>query len=232
MDTSLRESKRGIGKKFQKIDEFSTNFTLKLDSGQKSQPSYFGAVMSILLGMMTLMFTATKVLTIVQKSDVDIMSALIENNIDYTEKFDTSQGLFIAAAITEYDSNTEIIEEERYGELIVEHYGWGYDPEAAIGSGSNAIDYHYCSDEELGIDRSPETLIYPIFEQSKNEVMTFKKKFKCIPKEDLVAWGDYNSASAQQIAFKFKMCVNKTICESEENIREWLKGKYILLLYN
>ena len=62
--------------------------------------------------------------------------------------------------------------------------------------------------------------------------MTFRKKFKCIKKEDLVTWGDYNSASAQQIAIKFKMCVNKTICESEENIREWIKGKYILLLYN
>ena len=28
------------------------------------------------------------------------------------------------------------------------------------------------------------------------------------------------------------MCKNKTICESEENIRQWLRGKYILLLYN
>ena len=49
---------------------------------------------------------------IIQKSDFDIRSAQIENNIDYIEKFDTTQGLFIAAALTEYDSNTDIIEEE------------------------------------------------------------------------------------------------------------------------
>ena len=78
------------------------------------------------------------------------MSALHENLIDYGERFNTEQGFFVAAAITEYDSNTEIVEKPEYGELIIEHYGWGYSDEK-IGSGSRPLDYHYCSEEELGL---------------------------------------------------------------------------------
>jgi hypothetical protein len=46
----------------------------------------------------------------------------------------------VAAAITEYDSNTESVEEARYGELIIEHYGWGYAEE--LGVMSTPIQYH------------------------------------------------------------------------------------------
>ena len=86
-------------------------------------------------------------------------------------------------------------EEERFGELIIEHYGWGYGDE--IGSVSRPIDYRFCSDEELGFKDGPDTSIYPIFESSLAEVQTYRKKFKCVNKKDLVIWGDYNSQKAQ-----------------------------------
>ena len=101
----------------------------------------------------------------------------------------------MAAALTEYDSNTEFIEDPRYGELIIEHYGWGY--EEFIGSKSRVLETHPCSDAELGLKRTDSTLIYPIRESSMGEVKTWKKKFKCVDKEDFQIWGDYNSAAAQ-----------------------------------
>ena len=110
-------------------------------------------------------FLYTKVLTWRGKKDVDIMSALVENEFDYEKSFDTESGFFVAAALTEYDSNTEIIEKAEYGELIIEHYGWGYDE--GIGSKSIPLDSHYCSDEELGFVQGPNTLIYPIYETSQ-----------------------------------------------------------------
>lgn len=61
---------------------------------------------------------------------------------------------------------------------------------------------------------------------------TYKKKFKCIDRDELTIWGDYNSAAAQQLAIKFKFCEGHDYCETPEKIREWLRGKYILLLYN
>ena len=55
---------------------------------------------------------------------------------------------------------------------------------------------------------------------------------KCLKKEDLAIWGDYNSASTQQIAIKFKMCQDHDYCESEENIRKWLRRKFIVVVTN
>ena len=64
------------------------------------------------------------------------------------------------------------------------------------------------------------------------EVEMFRKKFKCFNKDGVELWGDFNSLKTQQLAIKFKMCKEKPICEDEEVIKDWLKGKYILILYN
>ena len=101
------------------------------------------------MALVIILFTYTKVVTLVEKNDVDIMSALLEDKIDYSTKFTTQDGFFVAAALTMYDSNPEPIEEERFGELIIEHYGWGYGE--GIGSGSFDLDNHSCTDEELGL---------------------------------------------------------------------------------
>ena len=90
------------------------------------------------------------------------MSALDENVIDFNQKFTVEDGLFIAAAISEYDSNPEVIEEARYGELILEHYGWGNSDD--LGVASTPLTYHSCTDEELGFNRTENTKIFPIRE--------------------------------------------------------------------
>ena len=59
-------------------------------------------------------------------SDVTIFGNYSEGAFTQEDTFTAEEGLFIAAALTEYDSNTEIIEDKRYGELVIEQYGWGY----------------------------------------------------------------------------------------------------------
>ena len=58
----------------------------------------------------------------------------------------------MAAALTEYDSNSEIIEEARYGELVFEYYGWGN--EAEIGTVVQDLGFDYCTQEQLGLKSS------------------------------------------------------------------------------
>ena len=80
---------------------------------------------------------------------------------------------------------------------MIEHYGWG--AVNGISVGSTELENHACSDVELGLldaNDSESFGAYPIFGSSANEVKTWKKKFKCVKKEDLVIWGDYNSAKA------------------------------------
>ena len=93
--------------------------------------------------------------------------------------------------MTEYGDADLIEEQETYGELVIEHYGWGYD--GSLKAETREVDYHECTDEELGYEQGPNTAIYPIFESSLSEVQTYRKKFKCIDKKDLIIWGDYNS---------------------------------------
>jgi len=128
---------------------------MKLDNGIMEQKSFMGSFLTIFCFLATLMFTYTKIITLNTKQDVDIMSALVEGAYDYSDKFNADNGFFVAAALTIYDSNTTVVEEPRYGELIIEHYGWGY--ENLIGSQSLELNYHACTDEELGFNRTENT---------------------------------------------------------------------------
>ena len=118
-------------------------------------------MLTLIIAAGTIFFLYAKAITLLTRGDVDIFTAEREDGIDYNYKFSAKDnGFFVAAAITEYNSNTTVTEEPRYGELIIEHYGWGYKDEE-IGSEGKAIDYHFCSDEELGFVQGPNTVIYP-----------------------------------------------------------------------
>ena len=56
---------------------------MKLDNGILKQKSYMGSSLSIACTLLTLTFLATKFVTLVNKSEVDIMSALVEGAFDY-----------------------------------------------------------------------------------------------------------------------------------------------------
>ena len=180
---SNKKSNNAFRDIFHALDIFGTGFQMKLDNGILEQKSYMGSCLTIFCVLATLMFTYTKVVTLSEKSEVDIMSALFDGAIDYSEKFTAEDGFFIAASLTDYDNNLESIEEPKYGELIIEHYGWGYGD--GVKSEARALDYHPCSDEELGFNRTENTLLYPVRESSLGEVKTYRKKFKCVNKQDL-----------------------------------------------
>jgi len=127
-----------------------------------------GAFLSFLVFGMTAVFLYSKVMVLFKQTDVTIMMNLMEGSLTFDDTFTAEDGFFLAAALTAYDGETEIIEDEKYGELIIEHYGWGYSD--GIGSGSRKIEHHYCSDEELGLEKGPNTHIYEIFEGSLGEV--------------------------------------------------------------
>ena len=52
---------------------------MKLGGGITAQKSYMGAFLTVILTMVTLVFFYTKVQVLKDKTDVDIMSALLEN---------------------------------------------------------------------------------------------------------------------------------------------------------
>ena len=188
-----------------------------------------GTILTILLYAITSVFLYSKYMVLKTESDITILRSVREKALTFDDQFTAENGLFLAAALTRYDGDTEIIERPEYGELKISHWRWGF--KDGIGSGETILDDHNCSDEELGLTESTNSLTYPVVKTSLQEVITWKKKFKCIDKEQLSIQGDYNSSKAQQLFFGFKMCEGEG-CKTQEEIREWLKGTYIVLLYN
>ena len=56
-----------------------------------------------------------------------------------------------------------------------------------------------------------------------------------VDKQDLVMWGNYDSAEARNIMIVFETCDPETssiTCKSNSEIKEWLLNKYFLILSN
>ena len=121
----LASHRSKCGSKIKSIDQFGQAYRMKLNESEMKKFSFMGAMLTIMLFTMLLTFAISKLLAWKHKKDVDIMGAIVENAFDYTFKFGADKGFFVAAALTEYNSNTEVLEDSRYGELIFEHYGWG-----------------------------------------------------------------------------------------------------------
>ena len=103
-----------------------------------------GTILTAISTLIVLMFFYAKLMVVIKTQDVDIMSALKENGLTQEDKFTAKDGLFVAAAITDYDNNPESIEDWRYGELVISTYGWGYTDE--IDYNKRNLRYHPCSD--------------------------------------------------------------------------------------
>ena len=94
---------------------------------------------------------------------------------------------------------------------------------------------HTCTREELGLDEGDKK-----FFDTKPEhidwIELYQKKFLCFEREALRARGDFHSKSARTLQFQLKRCVNSTdsdiVCKSNEEITEFMKGKYMLLMSN
>ena len=55
----------------------------------------------------------------------------------------------------------------------------------------------------------------------------------CLDDEDKpVLWGDYNSQKARRLEISFEICEGKDYCEDKKDILEWLRRKFIVILYN
>lgn len=79
---------------------FSQSYTLRIDGeGRDALPSKLGAIFSILLMIIMLLFTGYKISRLTGKKNVDIIQAVVENHYDDEFVFGGEQGLNIAVAV-------------------------------------------------------------------------------------------------------------------------------------
>ena len=186
-----------------------------------------GALCSLIFIIISLIFLYSKIMILMNVSQIELISNYVIGALTYEDKITAEDGFFVAAALTNYDDETEPLYDPRYGDLTLEHYGWD---SIGLQPSSTVLPTRNCSDEDLGLDASAD---FPIFAGSFNEVKTWKKKFRCTNEKNLVIYGDYNSAKAQQFVIKFAFCdaSERSDCHSREETQEWLRRKFIILLY-
>ena len=191
-----------------------------------------GAICHLCVIILMLAYSYAKLLVLFEIKDINIIEIERDMYFDDSERFTAEDDeLFIAAGLTNYDSNRTVTESPEYGELLIEHFGWGNE-DIGKSYGTHAIPNHFCSDEELGFEKGPKTRAFTVSERSLREVETYQRKFKCVDEEHMRVWGNFNSAKAMQLQIKFHMCHGEDYCKSRAEILDWLSGKYIVLLYN
>ena len=103
--------------------------------------------------------------------------------------------------------------------------------------------------EPLEYKMSGATKFFPTHQNSIRDLKYYRKKFWCFDFEKMEAdgynpsqievQGDYNSDKARHLKIMFEKCDSETIdestygpCKSDEEISDWLKRKFIVILEN
>lgn len=81
--------------------------------------SYMGAFCSAIFLSISAVFLFSKVQVMVEKGSVNIVTNTSEGALTFDDKFTADEGMFIAAALTGYDSETEPIDDPRHGALVI-----------------------------------------------------------------------------------------------------------------
>ena len=70
-----------------------------IDEGRDALPTKMGALCSIILLILMLIYTGYKISILEGKKDIDIVQAIKENHFDYSHVFGAAQGLNVATAV-------------------------------------------------------------------------------------------------------------------------------------
>lgn len=102
-----------------------------------------------------------------------------------------------------------------------------------------------CTRAQLGLpfeegdtesDYSKPPLFFEPHTNSAGDIKFYYKKLKCIETDKLNIQGDYNSAKGRSLVLEFKKCEqtldNPITCKSDQDIKDWIKRKFILTFWN
>ena len=162
-----------------------------------------------------------------------------QNAFPYDEQFSYEDGLGFAVGFTAYDNEEEPILDKSIGKLVFNAYNWGVREDNTYFSELAPIETHPCTDEELGLTGLSangtlpgDVQFLPIRGQNQNELKTFRRKMQCVDKSEMYISGDYSSASARLMNIQLIKCHGHDYCASDEEIKAFLRDKYLIILYN
>ena len=85
--TSERKSCNNLNRALLNQDKFGQAFTMRIEDGRDTLPSKLGAICSLLLVIILVVYAGYKISVLEGKRSIDIVQAVIENHFDDTHVF-------------------------------------------------------------------------------------------------------------------------------------------------
>ena len=199
-----------------------------------------GSLCSLLMFIVVLAYGYQKFDVWNTKKDIDIQYSTVDSYFTDDDVFDFKEGLNFAMAFTAYDTETEPILDPSIGRIVFNSYSWGGLDENGDFAPAliEEVKTHTCTKEELGLEGKSSAFL-PITKNAVPSVEIHQKKFLCIDREELRMYGDYNSDKARLINIQLVRChdggyfaENGITCKSQDQITDFLRNKFLLMLYN
>ena len=204
-----------------------------LPDGRNEYRTFTGGILSIVTVIVMLGFAGYKFSVLVQSSDYKVQMRLEEGFYEDSDPFGIEDDFMIAAAITgDFEPMYEI--DPAYGDLKLFSKSWNYEEYL----GWRELEWEFCPQDyfQYGSHRSDQPRFYETFSTIQDMEM-YSTSLRCIKNldKDSVIWGNFNTGNATAVLVMFEKCdseKNQIVCKSEEEINQWLKGRYIIVLEN
>ena len=102
---------------------------MRLEADEQEVKSYGGCCCTLVMVFFVIVYGYIKFDVLMRNKDVDVLSVVYDKYFDHNFQFTAAEGLNVAVAFTAYDSETEWILDESYGELVMNSYSWGPNPD-------------------------------------------------------------------------------------------------------
>ena len=149
-----------------KLDSFGQPFTFLLPDGGRQFRTVPGAICTIAMTVVILVFASYKAKDLVAMSEYKVNSEVYDHYFGADDKFGEDIGFAVAAAVTAFDGNLEPIEDERIGTVKFYLKKW---------SDASGTDFHF---EELRTRPCEERDFRPAEEYQTGSFFPLREKFK------------------------------------------------------
>ena len=100
-----KKSKKGILKSesFLKFDQFGSTMSFNFQGGSSTYRSPHGACISLLVMIITLIFTIERIIVLIDKEDTKFTTTMQYNSLEDTEAFTSDDGLMLAFGVLDVE---------------------------------------------------------------------------------------------------------------------------------
>ena len=130
---------------------FGEAHAMKLDGRTQFVRSYAGSLCSILILLVTALYGFQKLVVLIEKKDVSVLSTTLDSFYDENFVFAYEDGFNVAVAFTGFNNVVDYELDPSYGELIFNAVQWGTYEDGSYFEHTNKLNHHSCSDYELSI---------------------------------------------------------------------------------